>query len=78
MKTRQQINRARPTFYMISDNCSVSLGIIVCSLYIRCIALKVDYHKTRMGMLAFTPVELKFLETPAKSFIFCARENQFF
>ena len=54
MKIRLRLLRARPTFYMISDNPNVSLGIVVCSLYTRRIALKDDYHKTRMDMLAYT------------------------
>ena len=47
MKTRLRPIRARPNFYMISDNPNVSLGIVDCSLYTRCIALKDDYHKKR-------------------------------
>ena len=45
MKTRLQLIRARPNFYMISDNPNVILGIVDCSLYNRRIALKDDYHK---------------------------------
>ena len=51
-KVRQRLIRARPNFYMISDNPNVSLGIVDCSLYTRRIALKDDYHKKRMDMLA--------------------------
>ena len=69
--------RARPNFYKISDNPNVSLRIIDCSLYTRRIALKNDYHKKRMDMLAYTPVELNYLETLAATFIFPARQNQF-
>ena len=42
---------------MISDNPNVSLGIVDCSLYNRRIALKDDYRKKRMDMLAYTPLE---------------------
>ena len=56
--------RARPNFYMIRDNRNVSLGID-CSLCTRRIALKDDYHKKRMDMLAHTPVEFNYLETLA-------------
>ena len=42
---RLRLIRARPNFYMISDNSNVSLGIADCSLYTRRIALKDDYHK---------------------------------
>ena len=62
---------------MISDNPNVSLGIVDCSLYTRRIALKDDYHKTRMDMLAYIPVESNYLETLAKTFIIPARQNQF-
>ena len=69
--------RARPSFYIISDNPNVSLGIMDCSLYTGRIALKDDYHKKRMDMLAYAPVEYNYLETLAKTFIIPARQNQF-
>ena len=52
MIIRLRIIRAKPNFYMISDNPNVSLGIVDCSLHTRRIALKDDYHKKRMDMLA--------------------------
>ena len=45
MRIRMRLIRARPKFYMISDNPKVSLGIVDCSLYTRCNALKDDSHK---------------------------------
>ena len=45
MKFRQRLIRARPIFYIIGDNPNVSLGIVDCSLYTPCIALKDDCHK---------------------------------
>ena len=57
MKIRLHLIRARPISYMISDNPNVSLGIVDCSLYTRRIALEDDYHKKRMDMLAYAPVE---------------------
>ena len=77
MKIGLRLIRARPNFYMISDNPNVSLGIVDCSLYTRRIALKDDYHKKRMDMLAYTPVGFNYLETLAKTFIIPARQNQF-
>ena len=62
---------------MIGDNPNVSLGIIDYSVYTRRTALEVDYHKKRMDMLAYTPVEFNYLETLAKTFIISARQNQF-
>ena len=77
MKVRIRLIRARPNFYMISDNPNVSLGIVDCSLYNRRITLKDDYHKKRMDMLAYSPVEYNYLETLAKTFIIPARQYQF-
>ena len=64
---------------MISDNPNVSLRIVDCSLYTRRIALKDDYHKKGMDMLAYTPVEFNYLETLSKTSIIIipARQNQF-
>ena len=77
MKIRLRLIRARPNYYMISDNPNVSLGIDDCSLYTRRIALKDDYHQKRMDMLVHTPVEFNFLKTLAKTFIIPGRQNQF-
>ena len=76
-KFRLRRIRARPHFYMISDNPNVSLGIVDCSFYTRHIALKVDYDKKGMDMLAYTAVQCNYLETLAKTFIIPARQNQF-
>ena len=62
---------------MISDNPNVSLGIVDCSIYTRRIALKDDYHKKQVDMLAYTPVEFNHLETLVKTLILPARQNQF-
>ena len=77
MKVRLRLIRARPKFYMIIDNPNVSLGFVECSLYTPRIALKDDYHKKRLDMLAYTPVEFHYLETLAKTFTIPARQNQF-
>ena len=69
--------KIRPYFFMISENPNVSLGIVDCSFYTRRIALKDDYHKKRMDMLAYAPVKYNYLETLAKTFIIPARQNQF-
>ena len=78
IKIRLRLIRARPNFYMISDNSNVSLGIVDCSRYTRRIALKEDYHKERMDMLAYAFVEYTYFETLAQRFIIPARQNQFF
>ena len=78
MKVRIRLFRARPTFYMISENPNVSLGIVNCSLYTRRVMLKEDYHKKRMSQLAYAPVEYNYMETLAKTFIIPVRQNEFF
>ena len=77
MTFRLRLIRARPNFYMISDNPNVSVGIVDCSFYTRRFALKDDYHKKRMDMLAYALVEDKYLETLTKTFVIPARQNQF-
>ena len=77
MKFRLRLISERPNFYMLSDNPNVRLGIVDCSLYTRLIALKDDYHKKRMDMLVYAPVEYNYLKTLAKTFIIPARQNQF-
>ena len=77
MNIRLRLIRAGLDFYMISDNPNISLGIVGCSLYTRRIAPKDDYHKKRMDMLAYAPVEYNYSETLAKTFIIHARQNQF-
>ena len=77
MKNRLRLIKARPNFYMISDNPNVSLGIVDCSFFTRRIALKDDYHEKRMDMLAYASAEYTYFETLAKTFIIPARQNQF-
>ena len=69
--------RARPNFYMISDNPNVILGNVDCSLYNRRIVFKDGYHKKRMNMLDYATVEYIYLQTLAKTFIILSRQNQF-
>ena len=66
MKIRQRIFRVRHNFYMISENPNASSLTVDCSLYTRRIALKDDYHKRPMDMLAFALVEFSYLRTLAK------------
>ena len=75
MKIRLRLIKATPNLYLISDNPNASLGIVDCSLYSGRIALKDDYHKKRMDMLAYVPVEYNYLETLAKRFIIPPRQK---
>ena len=63
MKIRLRLIRARPNFYMVSDNPNVSFGIVDFSHYTRRIALKDEYHRKRMDMLAYTYVEFNYMES---------------
>ena len=76
MKIRLALIRARPNFYMTSDN-PVSLVFVDYSLYTRRIALMDYYYKKRMDILAYAPVEFNYLVSLAKTFIFPARLSQF-
>ena len=69
MKVRLHQIRDLSIFYIISDNPNNTPGVVDCSLYTRHLAVKVDYRKKRMAMLAYTPVEYNYLETLAKTFI---------
>ena len=57
MKNRLRLIRARPSFYMISDNPNVSLRSVDSSFYTCRIAPKDDHHSKWIDMLAYTPVE---------------------
>ena len=77
VKVRIRLVRARPNFYLISENPNVCLDIVDCSLYTRRVMLEEDYHKERMSQLAYAPVEHNYMETLAKTYIIPARQNQF-
>ena len=77
MKVRSRLIRARPNFYMMSENPNVNLALVDCSLYTRRVMLKEDYHKKRMFQLAYAPVEYNYMETLEKTYILSARQNQF-
>ena len=62
---------------MSGDNPNARLGIFAFSLYTRRLALKDDYHRKRIDMLAYTPVEFESLETLAKTSTIPGSQNQF-
>ena len=76
METRLRLLRSRPKFYVVCDNPKVSLGIADCSLSTLKIALKNDYRKKRIDILAYSTMKLNSLDTLAESFILPARQNQ--
>ena len=77
IKNSLRLIRAIPNFYMNSDDHKFSFGIDDCSHYTRRILLHDDYHKKQMDKLAYTLVELNYLETLAKTFVIATRQNQF-
>ena len=60
VKIRLRLIRARPNFYLISDNPKVSLRIVDCLLSTRHIALKDPYSKNKMDMLAYSYSAVEF------------------
>ena len=62
MKIRLQLIRARPNFYLISDNPNVSLGIVDFSLYARRIVLIARNEWTCLLTLLWSSVFWKLLE----------------
>ena len=76
-KIKIRLIRAKPNFYIISDNPNVSLRIVDCSLHTRRFARKDNFRKKRIDMLAYTAVEFNYMETLAKSFVIPAGQNQF-
>ena len=68
MEIRLRVIRARPSFYMISDNPHGSLWFFGWSLYARGIVVNDDYQMNKIDMPACTPVEFNHLEPLAKFF----------
>ena len=62
---------------MVGDTTNVPILILVLLIYTPRNALNGNYHKKRMDMLTYTPMEHNYLEALAKTFIFPARHNQF-
>ena len=77
MKNKPRLIGARPNCYMIIDNPNVSRWIVDRPLHTRRIALKDDYHRKRIDMLAYTLAEFNYWEILAKTFTIPARQNQF-
>ena len=61
---------------MFNNNSNVGPGIVDFLLYNRRIALKDDYQRKSMNMLAYISVELNYFGTLAKMFVIPAKEKQ--
>ena len=75
-KVGLRLSRGGPNFHTISNIPNVSLEIVDCSFHTR-IALKDDHSKKTRDMIAYTLVQVNFLETLAICFDNPARTNQF-
>ena len=76
MKVPIRLIRARPSFYMLSENPNINLVIVDCSLYTRRAMLKEDHHKKILVQLAYAPVEYNYMQTLAKTYIIPTRQNR--
>ena len=76
-KVRIKLIRARPNFYMLSDNPSVSLKIVDCSLFTRRILVAEPNHQYLQWNLEREPAHYNYMETIARTFIILSRQNQF-
>ena len=76
-KVRIELIRARPNFYMLSDNPNVSLKIVDCSLFPRRILVAEPNHQYLQWNLEREPAHYKYMETIARTFIIPSRQNQF-
>ena len=76
-KVRIKLIRARPNFYMLSDNPNVSLKIVDCSLFTRRVLVAEPIHQYLQWNLEREPAHYNYIETIARTFIIPSRQNQF-
>ena len=76
-KVRIKLIRARPNFYMLSDNPNISLKIVDCSLFTRRILVAEPNHQYLQWNLEREPAHYNYVETIARTFIIPSRQNQF-
>ena len=76
-KVRIKLIRARPNFYMLSDNPNASLKIVDCSLFTRRILVAEPPINTWQWNLEREPAQYIYMETIARTFIIPSRQNQF-
>ena len=76
-KVRIKLIRARPNFYMLSDNPNASLKIVHSSLFTRRILVAEPNHQYLQWNLEREPAHYNYMETIARTFIIPSRQNQF-
>ena len=77
-KVRIRLIRARPNFYIISDNPNDKLKIVDCSLFAREILVAEHNHQYLQWNLEREPAHYNYKETIARTFVIPSRQNQFF
>ena len=75
-KVRIKLIRARPNFYMLSDNPKVSLKIVDCLLFTRRILVTEPNHQYMQWNLEREPAQYNYMETIAKTFNIPSSQNQ--
>ena len=76
-KFRIKLNRARPNFYMLSDNPNVNLKIVDCSLFTRRILVAEPNHQYLQWNLERETAHSDYMETLARTCINPSHQNQF-
>ena len=76
-KVRIKLIRARPNFYMLSDNPNIRLKTVDCSLFNRRILVAEPNHQYLQWNLEREPAQYKYMETIARTSIIPSRQNQF-
>ena len=75
-KVRIKLFRARPNFYMLSDNPKSSLKIVDCLLFTRKILIAEPNHQYLQWNLEREPAQYNYMETIARTFNIPSRQNQ--
>ena len=76
-KVRIKLVRARPNYYMLSDNPNVSPKIVDCLLFTRSILVAEPNHQYLQWNLERELAQYNYMETIARTFIIPSRQNQF-
>ena len=76
-KVRIKFIRARPNFYMLSDNPNNILKNVDCSLFTRRILVAEPNHQYLQWNLEKESAQYNYMETIARKFIIPSRQNQF-
>ena len=76
-EVRNKLIRARPSFYMLSDNPNVSLKIADCSLLTRRKLGAEPNHQSLQWNFEKKPAHYNNMETIARTFIIPSLQNQF-